>query len=126
MSDINDALLECVRACAPEPGAKGSKIVGPILWPEKDPLQAQRLLADCLNTQNDRHLTPEQAVLVMRLARAKGCHEGIEALARELGYAQPVPITPRDEQAELQRQFIESTRLQAELVERMERLQRGD
>lgn len=120
MSTINDALIDCVKAYG------GSKCVGPLLWPETTPDAAQRKLLDCLNEDRPQRLTPGQAVLVMRLARAKGCHEGIEALARELGYAQPVPITPRDEQAELQRQFIESTRLQAELVERMERLQRGD
>jgi hypothetical protein len=43
-------------------------------------------------------------------------------IARDCGYADPVPLEPEDERAQLQRDFAESVRLQAKLVERMERL----
>jgi hypothetical protein len=43
-------------------------------------------------------------------------------MADRLGYAAPVPIEPRDEVAELQRQFIAATQAMSELALRMERL----
>jgi hypothetical protein len=115
MESLNDALIACVRA------AGGSAIVGPKLWPEKPRDAAQRALLDCLNEDRPAKLSPEQVLLVLRLARAKGYHEGMNFIAADLGYGTPVPIEPRDEAAELQRQFIESVRLQQALVERMER-----
>lgn len=112
---LTDALIDCVRA------AGGSKQVGPLLWPEKTPESAQRLLLDCLNDDRPSKLSPEQVLLVLRLARAKGYHDGMNFIAADLGYGTPVPIEPRDEVAELQRQFIESVRLQRSLVDRIER-----
>ena len=115
MESLNDALIACVKACG------GSKQVGPSLWPEKTPDSAQRLLLDCLNEERPAKLSPEQLLLVLRMARAKGYHGGIEYIATHLGYTEPSPIEPRDEMAELQRAFIESVNLQAKLAERMER-----
>ena len=47
----------------------------------------------------------------------------MQYLAQALSYAEPVPIEPKDEAAELRRQFIESSRGLARLAERIERLQ---
>ncbi len=116
MNVANEALIACVKALG------GSKVVGPALWPEKTPDSAQRALLDCLNEDRPQHLTPEQALLIARMARARGCHAYMEALAADLGYAAPVPIASRDEVADLQRQFVELVRAQVSLVERMERL----
>ena len=115
MESFNEALIACVKACG------GSKQVGPLLWPEKAPDAAQRALLDCLNEDRPAKLSPEQVLLILRLARGKGCHDGMEFIAAELGYAPPVPIEPRDEVAELQRQFIEAVRAQTELAARIER-----
>lgn len=115
METLNDALIACVKACG------GSKQVGPVLWPEKAPDAAQRALLDCLNEERPAKLSPEQVMLILRLARAKGCHDGMEFIAADLGYAAPTPVEPRDEVAELQRQFIEAVRSQAALAERIER-----
>src|SRR5690606_8915263 len=112
---LNEALIESVKA------AGGSKQVGPLLWPEKTPDAAQRLLLDCLNDDRPAKLSPEQVLLVLRLARAKGHHEGIAFMLGDLGYAPPVPIDPRDEAAELQRQFVGVMGKAEELVSRMER-----
>lgn len=117
MSDINDALIEAVKACG------GSKQVGPRLWPEKTPDAAQRLLLDCLNPERPAHLTPEQMVLLLRLARDRGCHAGMQMLARELSYAAPVPVEPEDEADELQRQVLEMGRAMQAALARLERLQ---
>jgi hypothetical protein len=112
---LNEALIDCVKA------AGGSKQVGPLLWPEKAPDAAQRMLLDCMNEDRPAKLSPEQVLLVLRLARAKGHHEGMGFILSDLGYAPPVPVDPRDEAAELQRQFMGVMGKAEELVQRMER-----
>ncbi|WP_234197113.1 hypothetical protein [Pseudacidovorax sp. NFM-22] len=113
---LNDAIIECVRACG------GSKQVGAALWPEKTPDAAQRALLDCLNEDRPAKLSPEQLLLILRMARQRGHHDGINYIAAELGYGTPVPIEPRDEIADLQRQFIEASRAMTRMAERMEKL----
>lgn len=117
MDSFNDALIAAVKAIG------GSKVVGPMLWPEKMADAAQRQLLDCLNPERPAHLTPEQVQLVLRKARMAGYHDATDWLLAELGYAEPVPIEPADEYAELQRQFIASTETMGQLMQRMERLQ---
>jgi hypothetical protein len=112
---MNSALVECVKALG------GSKQVGALLWPEKAPDAAQRLLLDLLNEDRPAHLLPDQVLLVLYLSRQKGYHAGFGYMADRLGYAAPVPIEPRDEVAELQRQFIAATQAMSELALRMER-----
>lgn len=114
---INDALIECVKA------AGGSKHVGNKVWPDKTIDAAQRHLLNCLNEGKAERLTPDQALLIARLARAKGCHAYAEFIAADLGYAAPQPLEPKDEAAELRRQFIESTRTLAAMAARIEQLE---
>ena len=116
MDSINDALIDAVKALG------GSKQVGPMLWPEKTPDAAQRLLLACLNEDRPEHLTPEHVMYVLKMARAKGKHEAFQYIAHELGYAQPVPVEPRDETAELMRQFLAGVERQAEIAKRLESL----
>ena len=116
--NINDALIECVKA------AGGSKAVAPILWPEKDPIAAQRQLLDCLNEDRPQQLNPGQVLLVMRLARDRGCHAGMEFFASALSYATPQPVEPDDQVADLQRKFIETTEQLSKMAERIQGLQR--
>jgi hypothetical protein len=92
------------------------------LWPEKAPDAAHRVLLDCLNPDRPQHLTPDQLLFVLRLARMKGCHIGATFLMRELGYDDPKPIEPRDESAELQRAFMASVEAQRQILARMERI----
>lgn len=115
---LNEALIECVKACG------GSKQVGPVLWPEKEPGAAQRALLDALNHDRPAKLSPEQAMLIFRLARAKGCHIGMQFIAADLGYTMPTPVEPKDEMAELQRQFIEAQKSMQDMLARMELVQR--
>ena len=117
MDSINDALVAAVKALG------GSKVVGAMLWPEKAPDTAQRLLLDCLNDDRPAHLTPEHVLLILRLARQRGHHEAVTWLLGSLGYAAPPPSEPRDEVADLQRQFIEASRAMQQLAGRIERLQ---
>lgn len=115
MEFLNDALIECVKACG------GSKVVGAALFPEFPPDQAQRKLLDCLNPDRPHKISPEQMVLLMRMARAKGCHAAMEFLCAELGYAAPTTVEPKDEMAELMRDFNAAVALQAQIAERMEK-----
>lgn len=114
---MNDALIECVKA------AGGSKVVGAKLWPEKQVDAAQRHLLNCLQEGRAEHLKPEQVLFILRMARDAGHHTGMHFLAEALGYSQPEPISPRDEVAELQRQFLEATRAMQQMAARMEALQ---
>jgi hypothetical protein len=115
MDSLNEALIASVKA------AGGSKQVGPKLWPEKTPDAAQRLLLDCLNEERPAKLSPEQVLLVMRLSRAAGFHGALDFILSDLGYAPTQPVEPRDEAAELMRQYIESVAEQKRTAERMER-----
>lgn len=115
MDTLNDALIACIKA------AGGSKQVGPLLWPEKAPDTAQRMLLDCLNEDRPAKLSPDQVLLVLRLARARGFHDGMNFIAADLGYGTPVPVEPRDEVADLMRAFNESVAKQAALAERIEK-----
>lgn len=117
MESMNDALIACVKALG------GSKQVGPLLWPDAAPDAAQRKLLDCLNEDRPHHLTPAQTLMVLRLARHRGFHDAADFMMAELGYAAPVPVEPRDEAAELQRQFITASNQLAAMLGRIESLQ---
>lgn len=115
---INDALIECVKACG------GSKAVGVALWPAKGLEAAQRALLACLNPDRPEKLGPDEVLHIMRMARDRGCHVAMQFLAQALSYAEPVPIKPMDEADELRRQVLEMGRdLQSKLL-RLEHLER--
>jgi hypothetical protein len=117
MEGLNQALIECVKA------AGGSANVGRKLFPEKTPESAQRALLDCLNEDRPAKLSPEQVLLILRLARAKGFHGGIGFILADLGYAPTSPIEPKDEAAELSRQASELLAAAERITERLQRLQ---
>ena len=111
MESLNQALVECVKA------AGGSANVGPKLWPEKSREAAQRQLLDCLSDERHAKLSPDQVLLVLRLARDKGFHGGIGYVLEKLGYAPTSPIKPRDASDDLMRQVREQQRLLNERIE---------
>jgi hypothetical protein len=43
-------------------------------------------------------------------------------ISRECGYADPQPVEPEDEAAELQRQFIQAQQQMTQMLKRMEKL----
>lgn len=116
METWTDALIDCVKA------AGGSAIVGRKVFPEKSPESAQRALLDCLNDERPAKLSPDQVRLILKLARDKGYHGGIAYLLADLGYAPTTPIEPKDEVAELRREYIAAASQLTETVERMERM----
>ena len=112
---LEDALREVIQA------AGGPKVVACLLWPDKTPEAAHRLLLACLNEDRAERLNPGQLVVLLRLGREKGVHAGMSYLSGECGY-QAKPVEPEDERAMLQRQYIESVKEQRQMIERMERL----
>lgn len=111
-----ETLIQCVKA------AGGSKAVGSRLWPEKTVEAAQRHLLHCLNESKPERLTPEQVLLVARLAREHGCHAYMEYCSRALSYAPPQPVRPVDEVDELRRQVLEMGRTMQAALARLQAL----
>jgi hypothetical protein len=114
---INEALIACVKASG------GSKAVGAALWPDMAPDQAQRKLLNALDDSRPENLKPSQVMLILRLAKERGFHEGIGYVLNDLSYAPTHPVEPKDESAELMRQVIESQRVLAIQLERLNALQ---
>jgi len=112
---LNDVLIDCVKACG------GSKVVGLALWPAKGLEAAQRNLLACLNADRPEKLSPDEVLLIARMAREKGCHLYAEWVAFDLGYTQPEPLAVEDQVAELQREYIEAARAMAKIADRIER-----
>ena len=88
----------------------------------ESPDAAQRLLLSCLNEDRPERLSPEHLMLILRMAREKGCHIGVTYIMRELGYADPQPIDPKDELTDLLRQYLEQKKGSDRLEQRIERL----
>lgn len=112
---LHDALRDCVRALG-EP-----KAVGHAMRPEKSMDDARTWLLNCLNPERPEKFDPEQILWLLREARKVGCHAAMAYIARECGYADPQPIEPEDERAQLQRQFVEQSKAMQQLFARMER-----
>jgi hypothetical protein len=99
----------------------GNKRVGTALWPTMPADEAGRRLAHCLNPDKRDKLCPNELALIRREARKKGVHILAHYEARDAGYAEPQPINPEDEAAQLQREYIAAVRALQGLTERMER-----
>ncbi len=108
-----DAIRDCVTALG------GNKVVGNILWPALPVEDAGRRLAHCLNTEKREKLDLGELRLIRREARKAGVHILAHYEARDAGYGEPQPISPEDEAAQLQREFIASVKALEALQKRM-------
>src|SRR6478609_8377608 len=113
---IHDALRDAVRALG------GSKRAGPLLWPTKTVKDAENRLNDCLNPDREQKFALSELIFLLRMAREVGYHGAMQFIASECGYRHPEPLEPHDEQAALQREYIETVKLQARIAARLERL----
>lgn len=113
---INDALREVVAALG------GTKKIGALMRPEKSPDEAARWVSDCLNADRREKFNPEHVLWLLREGRKIGCHAAMNFIAQDAGYSAQ-PIEPRDEMAELQRQYIEAAKNMGKLADRIERMQ---
>lgn len=113
---LNEALREVILALG------GTKKVAAQMRPEKTVDEAARWLNDCLNADRREKLDPDQVLWLLRESRKVGCHSAMHYLCEESGYSPAHPVEPQDELAELQRNFIESTKHLSKMAERIERL----
>lgn len=113
---LQDALSEVVTALG------GAKKIGALLWPEKSADDAGRQLRHALDPDRPEKVSLEQLALLLRLGREKGAHAGMYFLARDAVYQDPVAVEPEDERAQLMREFVEATKVQARLAAQMQRV----
>lgn len=112
--DITEALRATVQALG------GPKKVGYELWPTLGVDGAGNRMRDCLNAERREKLDPLDLLALLKMARAHGCHILAAHLMRDAGYADPQPIEPEDQRAELQRQFIETGRRMEQLMKQFQ------
>lgn len=110
-----EALKDCVRALG------GTKKVASMMRPEKTIDAAATWLNDCLNEGRRDKLDFDQVLWILLEAKKIGCHSAMNYICNFAGY-QAAPIEPQDEMAELQRNFIESTKHLSRMAERIEQL----
>lgn len=109
-----------------EPTKAWAKVVGKILFPEKDADSAGRALDDKLNPNRRDRLSDEQERLVMRMAReAREFSAALAFICDDTDFERPKPKNARDEAFELQAR-AEHLLVELKLVtERQERLARS-
>lgn len=99
---MEEALAAVIDRCG------GRKAFAAELFPDKPMRDAHNLLDAMLNPDRREKFAPAQVAYVVRRGREVGCHAVMQFLARDAGYAEPVPVDPADVEAELQRSFIDA------------------
>jgi hypothetical protein len=99
----------------------GNKAVGAALWPAMLADDAGKKLADCLNRDKREKLSLGELALIRRMARKGGVHILASYEMRDAGYADPLPIAPEDEAAQLQREYIAAVKAMTALQARIDR-----
>ena len=110
---IYDAMRDAVRA------AGGSKKVGTMLWPAKSVTDATDRVNHCVNPNREEKFALTELLFILRAARESGYHGAMQFIAAECGYRQPDPLEPQDEQAALQREYIESVKAAQRIAARL-------
>lgn len=100
VEDYHEAIRATVQALG------GFKRVGSDLKPDLAVEAAGRWLADCCNPDKREKLSLTELAYIRKAARVAGCHILATFEMREAGYAEPQPVAPEDEAAQLQREFI--------------------
>lgn len=114
-----DSYEDAVRDTALALG--GLKSVGVSLWPAMPADEAGRKLAACLDGAKREKLSLGELALIRREARKQGVHILATYEMRDAGYADPLPIAPEDEAAQLQREYIAAVKAMGELQARISR-----
>ena len=115
--DIYSALNAAIEALG------GYKQVAGWLFINKPPATAYAHLKNCMRDDKPEKLNPHELILIMQRARENGVHDVMHYLADATNYQRPLTLEPRDELAELQRQFISTAKIMERLGQRIERAQ---
>ena len=113
-----DALRAAVQALG------GTKQVGALLWPDKTPDNAGRLLSDCLNAGRAEKLELSQVLRIFALAKDRGCQSPFVWFAAKAGY-EARAVTKAEEVDRLTLVVEQSSKTLAAAVAALERMQRA-
>ena len=113
-----DALRAAVQALG------GTKQVGALLWPDKTPDNAGRLLSDCLNTGRAEKQELSQVLRIFLLAKERGCQSPFVWFAAEAGY-EARAVTKAEEVDRLTLVVEQSSKILSAAVVALERMQRA-
>jgi hypothetical protein len=102
----------------------GNKKAAELLWGVNLKSGEQRV-RDCLNPNRDEKFSPAEYITLARAGRDVGCHALAVYFNAEAGYSPPVPISKKDEEAELDRQVIAAVGSVRGLLDRWERVRGG-
>lgn len=111
--DENEALAHVVACLG------GAKKVGAAMRPDLAPDAAGRWVKDCLNTDRRENFHPGHVMWLLRTGRKHGCHALMHWMEEDAGYTKSTPIEPKDEAADLVKQFNASVELLARTAERI-------
>lgn len=109
-----DALKAAVQALG------GMKVVGQMIWPDKAPDAAARLLNDCLNPARSEKLEISQVMFLLQKSGRDGFHTAFEWIAQEVGYS--IKPIVREEQVDQIKEAIQ--KMATDLPKLMEVLNR--
>ncbi len=112
--DINDATRACVQALG------GAKVVGSSIWPSKLPQKAGEHLLNSLNPNHAQKLSLDETVMIFKMAREIGFHDGMNYFAEFCGYRAPDPVTKEEQKAEIQQELLTKTEELTKLYKRLE------
>lgn len=98
-----------------------AQIVGHMLFPHKDPIEAGRYFADCINPNRKETLDPQELIWLMREAKRVGCHILHDFVCEESEYQKGLPVEAEDELADLQLKIDATARTFKEQIDRYER-----
>lgn len=99
---VEDAMAAVIDRCG------GRKKFAGEMFPDKSPQDGHNLVNAMLNPERREKFSPQQIMYVAKRGREVGCHDVLVYMAREAGYADPVPLDPETREAELQRTFIDA------------------
>lgn len=107
--DVWEAQRVACRAIAARDGTKAwAKHVGSLLFPAKSPEDAAKYLQNCLDKDRPEKLDADQFLWIIREAKRAGCHVLMAHICNEAEYQRTTPICPKDRQADLMREFIQT------------------
>lgn len=118
VESIEEAIAEVARACG------GRKAFAVAMWPSLPVRDAHNRFDACLNPERREKFDLCDLLYIAKRGREAGCHSLMLYLARETGYTDPQPIEPEDERDQLRRDYIATVKMQQQIADRLERLER--
>jgi hypothetical protein len=117
--DVEQALTQCVQALG------GAKVVGHMLWRDKQMEDARSLLLNCLNSSRKEKLDYTQVMFLFREAKNAGCYAPFEWYSGEIGF-DARPVTKAEETDRLTSVVEQSTKTLSAALAQLERIQHAN